>query len=143
MTEEQISRFFQRIDNLTTEHTPLFGKMNVHQMVCHCTDQIRLAIGTIRAEVYGQVHPEEIIALSRSDKTVPAPKGMGQVEGGGTKPTNLAEDLEILKQHISEFSKLDDNYNFQPHPYFGSYDKKQWKRLTAYHLDDHLKQFNV
>jgi hypothetical protein len=33
--------FLERIDNLSEKSTPKFGKMNVSQMICHCTDQIR------------------------------------------------------------------------------------------------------
>ncbi|HMB63798.1 MAG TPA: hypothetical protein VKN36_12040, partial [Eudoraea sp.] len=95
MTEEQITRFFKRIDQLTPEQQPLFGKMNVNQMVCHCTDQIRLALGTLLADEYGAVDPAEIISLARSNKTVPTAKGLGQVEGGGTPPTVLDNDIKI------------------------------------------------
>ena len=49
-------------------------------MLCHCADQIRLALGTIRAEEYGALTPEKVITLSKAGKTVPAAKGLGQVE---------------------------------------------------------------
>jgi len=143
VTEEQITRFFKRIDQLTPEQQPLFGKMNVNQMVCHCTDQIRLALGTLLADEYGAVDPAEIISLARSNKTVPTAKGLGQVEGGGTPPTVLDNDIKILKQHIRDFSKLGIDFDFKQHPFFGKYNKDQWTKLTRYHLDHHLKQFQV
>lgn len=88
MTEDQISKFFQRIDKLTLEHKASFGLMTVNQMICHCTDQLRIALGTMTLGDRGQVDPAEIIKLAKSGQPVPTPKGLGQVEGDGTKPTN-------------------------------------------------------
>lgn len=143
VNEDQITGFFKRIDQLTPGQQPLFGKMNVNQMVCHCTDQIRLALGTIVADEYGAADPAEIISLARSGKTVPTAKGLGQVEGGGTRPTGFDNDIKYLKQHILDFSKLDNDFDFKPHPFFGTYNKRQWTKLTLNHLDHHLKQFQV
>lgn len=131
MSEGQVQLYFQRIDKLNAGQHPLFGKMNANQMICHCTDQIRLAMGTKKSTEYGQVDPNQIILLSKSGKVVPTPKGLGQVEGDGTQPTNLEDDKEILKQHILTFSKLDNNFNCAPHPYFGEIDKKRWKELIV------------
>lgn len=143
MTEEQIKQFFERIDKLTLEHQPLFGKMNVNQMICHCADFFRMAKGSKKAMEYGQVDPNEIISLAKSGKSAPAPKGFGQVEGDGTKPTRLENDKKILKEYIREFSKLSDQYNYAEHPYFGQLNKKRWTGLAIYHLNHHLRQFQV
>jgi hypothetical protein len=143
MTEEQVGQYFQRIDKLDSDQPPLFGKMNANQMICHCTDQLRLAIGTKKSTEYGQVDPNEMILLAKSGKSVPTPKGLGQVEGDGTKPTNFENDIKILKEHILSFSKLDDNFSCGSHPYFGQIDKKRWASLMIYHLNHHLGQFNV
>jgi len=110
-------------------------------MVCHCTDFFRLALGHKMAEEYNVVDPKEIMALSLSGKTVPTPKGFGQIEGDGTLPTNLENDKIILKEFIFEFSKF--NGDFAEHPYFGMMDRKRWEELAAYHLNHHLKQFGV
>lgn len=143
MTEDQITKYFQRIDSLTLTQRPKFGTMNANQMICHCADQIRMALGSIEIGAYDTIKPEKVIELVQSRKTVPTPKGLDQVSGGGTLPTNFENDKKVLKQHISDFSKLEDTFDFKPHPYFGSYGKKQWVQLTIYHLDHHLKQFNV
>lgn len=112
-------------------------------MICHCTDQLRVAMGTKELFKSGQVDPNEIIAMAKSGKTVPTPKGMGQVEGDGTKPTQWDNDIKFLKEHIQAFSKLGDDFIYGSHPYFGQLDKKGWTRLALYHLNHHLNQFNV
>ena len=143
MKDEEIEIIFQRLDKLRSDSSPLFGKMNAHQMICHCTDQMRLVLGTFRAEEYGRLKAEEVISLSKAGKTVPAAKGLGQVEGGGTKPTIFENDIAILKQHVLDFSKLDEDFEFGIHPYFGNMNKEKWIRLTLYHLNHHFSQFGI
>ncbi len=143
MNEVQIKQFFERIENLTLESKQSFGKMNVNQMVCHCTDFYRMANGTKKANDYGKISPNDIIELVKSSKSTPAPNGFGQVEGDGTQPTDLKNDKRILKEHILEFSKLPENYKFTLYPYFGDIDRKRWNELELYHLNHHLEQFGV
>jgi hypothetical protein len=143
MSASDIENYFDRIDKLKANTKPKFGKMNVNQMVCHCTDQIRLALNTIKAEEYGGLTSKEVMLLANKGKTVPVAKGLGQVEGGGTQPTNLENDIVLLKQHILEFFELEKDFNFGAHPYFGKLNKEKWTRITNYHLNHHLSQFNV
>ena len=118
--------------------------MNVHQMVCHCTDQLRLAIGTIKPDKnYIKIDPKEIKILALAKKTVQTPKGLGQTEGGGTRPTTFENDKALLKAHLQEFINLSEDFEFAPHPYFGTFDKRRWSRLTIYHINHHLSQFNA
>ena len=143
MDTEQIELLFKRLDKLQEAKTPLFGQMNTNQMICHCADQIRLALGIFEAEEYGKMKPEEVIALSKLGEPVPTAKGLGQVEGGGTKPTTFKDDVKVLKQHIIEFSKIGEDFKFGLHPYFGSMSKEKWIRLTKYHLNHHFNQFGL
>ena len=117
--------------------------MNANQMLCHCADFFRMAKGTKKAEEYGKVDPDNIISLARSEKPVQAPKGFGQVEGTGTKPTKFENDKRILKEYILEFSRLTEDNILAIHPYFGKIDRKRWNGLAIYHLNHHLGQFNV
>jgi len=142
-TEEQIQDFTARIEKLDLSLQPKFGNMNVNQMVCHCTDFFRLAMGTKKALEYGVVDPKEVIALARSKKTVTAPKGFGQVEGEGTLPTNLEDDKKILKEHMLQFSQLDEDFTYPEHPFFGEIGRERWVELAYYHLNHHLRQFRV
>jgi len=143
MTEDNVKYFISRINKLKPEQKALFGKMNVNQMVCHCTDLLRVALGILKATEYDMVDPKEIILLSKSGKPVPTPKEFDQVEGGGTKPTTLENDKKVLKELLLEFSRLEDGFSYAPHPYFGKIGKKRWNEITAYHLNHHLEQFNV
>ncbi|MGX1928602.1 DUF1569 domain-containing protein [Flagellimonas sp. 2504JD4-2] len=142
-TEAIMQGFFSRIDNLSREEQPSFGKMNAHQMLCHCTDFFRMAFGQKKALEYGQVNPREITERAKRGETVPSPKGFGQVEGEGTKPMEFEEDKIKLKKFILEFVHLSEDYQFAPHPYFGNLSKEKWEKTAIYHLNHHLEQFNV
>ncbi len=143
MKSEEIENFLERIDKLQPGLQPRFGKMNVHQMICHCTDQLRLAMGRKKAIQDGRVNPLKILFLAKSGKTVPTPKDLDQVEGEGTKPVAFESDKLQLKEYILEFSKLPVDFEYAMHPYFGKISSQRWMGLVAYHLDHHLSQFGV
>ena len=143
MKQRKVDEFLFRIDQLTVDHKPSFGKMNVHQMVCHCTDFFRMAKGAKKAKQCGAVNPDTIKSLAKAGKTVPTPKGFGQVEGDGTKPTDFEKDKLVLKDCLVEFSTLPKEYEFAIHPYFGKMNRQSWIDLAVYHLNHHLEQFNV
>ncbi len=143
MNPAEIKKIIERIDTLRPDQKPLFGRMNAHQMICHCTDQFRLAMGTKVALEYGKVSTVKIMLLAKTGKTVPTPKGFGQVEGEGTAPSDFETDKRILKEHLLKYSNLDDDFDYPPHPYFGKINKKRWNDLVVYHLDHHLGQFGV
>ena len=143
LTEDQIQDFVKRIDKVNSDLKPKFGKMNVNQMVSHCSDFFRMAKGIKKAEEYGKVDPQEIIRMARARLNTPTPRGFGQIEGGGTTPTDLENDKNILKEFLLDFARLDKEYEFAEHPFFGNMNNQQWVDLAIYHLNHHLKQFGV
>jgi len=68
MEDNKLLQAFERIDQLNSESKPLFGKMNVHQMICHCTDFYRMANGTKKANEYGKLAPSEVVKIVKSGK---------------------------------------------------------------------------
>ena len=143
MTEDQLKHFFDRIDAVRIDQEPRFGIMNAGQMICHCADQIRMALGTKKAWEYGKADPKRIIRLAKEGKPVVTPKGFGQVEGLGTKSTDFENDKKILKEHILALLELPEDHEFALHPYFGELSKKRWLAMLEYHLEHHLSQFNA
>lgn len=143
MTDEKASQIILRIDKLSIVDKPSFGKMNSNQMICDCADFFRMAYGTKMAEEPCAISFDDIKVLKKEGKSVPAPKGFGQVEGGGTKPTNFENDKEILREFILKFIDLPEDFNFATHPIIGEMDYIGWSELAVYHLEHHLKQFNL
>ena len=76
MTQRKADEFLFRIDQLTVDHKPSFGKMNVHQMVCHCTDFYRFVLGLLKLEEQPTISAMEALLRAQSRETVPAPRSI-------------------------------------------------------------------
>ena len=71
---EKLLHFLTRIDSLTPNHKTKYGKMNVHQMVCHCKDFYRIALEELTLTETPKLSKEEVLILAKERKIVPAPK---------------------------------------------------------------------
>ena len=140
---EKLLHFLTRIDSLTPNHKAKYGKMNVHQMVCHCTDFYRIALEELTLTETPKLSKEEVLILAKERKTVPAPKDINQVAGKGTKPTNFQNDISLLKEKMTLFFNSPKKVEFPPHFYFGFLTRVQWNETSNYHLNHHLRQFNT
>jgi hypothetical protein len=138
----------RRINLLSVDSQKLWGKMNVGQMICHCTDQIKMAEGKFSIDFAGSLFltkvMKNLILLG-----LPAPKGkvktykeLDQFKKG-TKPTTFDNDRKLLISVIKNFENEYPAEKSVLHPSFGKMDKSQWGRLIYIHLDHHLKQFGV
>jgi hypothetical protein len=141
MTNEIKDGFVKRILSVSKDDNAKFGKMNVNQMICHCADQFRMMFGEIEGLHRQNVDAAKLMEMTRNKQTVPSPDGMGQVEGGGTKPTELESDKNTLLNYLNRFFDADADYKFSFHPFFGDLDKVRWERLVIHHLNHHLEQF--
>ena len=144
--EEDRNELVTRINNLSENDKRLWGKMNVNQMVCHITDQLRMSMEEIKTKYAGNKFKEtllkRLVLLG-----MPIPKGKAETateikQGeGGTPPTNLGNDINSLITQINKFESKFKNTQITKHPAFGNMNKDQWARLAYVHIDYHLKQF--
>lgn len=136
-----------RITSLNENSQRSWGKMNVNEMVCHCSDQIKMAVGIIPTKYIGNIFlntvVKHLILIG-----MPAPKGKVETipelkQGiGGTIPTSFEDDKKALLSLVKNFKVIVEQNPNQVHPAFGKMNTKQWSRLCYLHLDHHLKQFN-
>jgi hypothetical protein len=146
LTESVRRELTARVNNLSENDKALFGKMNCHQMICHSTDQIRMAIGEIKTGYIGNALTSTLLKYLIL-AGMPAPKGRIETVkelkqgAGGTKPVNFEADKKILSGLIDRFCVLYNSQNRIVHPAFGAMNKAQWGRLVYIHADYHLKQF--
>jgi hypothetical protein len=146
LNEDDKISLIARINNLSKTDKGLWGKMNVNQMVCHITDQLRISTNEIRTTYFGNILKEAV--LKRLVLCgMPIPKGKAETAkeikqgDGGTPPTNLRNDI---KSFITQIDNSDSKYKetqITKHPTFGDMNKKEWARLAYIHIDYHLKQF--
>lgn len=146
--EQNRNGIVARINNLTPEAKSLWGKMNVNQMICHCTDGLRGCLGELDGKT------DESNFLSRSlvkflvlyampiPKNVPTAKRVDQMQDG-TKPIDFESDRKTLLEFIEKMTSQPDNFAWSAHFKFGAMNRKEWEILSGKHLDHHLKQFGL
>lgn len=136
-----------RINSLNENSPSLWGMMTVNEMICHCSDQIKMAVGEKSTKYVGNILlnsvVKHLILLG-----MPAPKGkvetVPELKQGveGTKPTSMEQDKKTLMGYVQNFKNIIQKNSNVVHPAFGRMTTEQWARLCYIHLDHHLKQFN-
>lgn len=114
-------------------------------MVCHCTDQLRMALGELKTQDVSTFISRSILKPLVVANILKAPKGKVQTlaelnqEKAGTKPTQFEADKQLLFEYLAKF--IDSEGPFAAHGGFGKLNKDQWAKMIASHLDHHLSQF--
>jgi len=136
----------QRIKTLNPNHQPLWGKMNVSQMLNHCQRPLEVANGRLTFSEKPGFVKKMLFKLYKThmynDKlwkpNIPTVKDFRVEEA---KP--FAEEQQKLIEAINEFNKKDLNLHWPKHPFFGEFNTEQWGKMQYKHLDHHLRQFGV
>jgi Protein of unknown function (DUF1569) len=134
-----------RIDKLSPNSKPQWGKMDVAQMLAHCSSFQDIAMGhsfPVRGWL-GILIGNFVKPIFYNDKPL--------AQNMSTIPTILIVDekeseteKEKLKQKIITFQNNgSEKCTTHPHPFFGKLTSKQWGKGIYKHLDHHLKQFGV
>lgn len=134
-----------RIDKLSPNSKPQWGKMDVAQMLAHCSSFQDIAMGNSFPPRgwLGIIVGRFAKQIMYNDKTLP--------HNMSTIPTILiADDRELdaekekLKQKIITFQNNGpEKCTTHPHPFFGKLTSEQWGKGIYKHLDHHLRQFGV
>jgi hypothetical protein len=144
-TERQ--EIIARLNRLTPESKALWGKMSVGEMICHCLDGSKMALGEISPTDRSNFLTRSLVKYLVV-YLVPIPKGAPAApeinpHKTGTKPVNFERERRILIAEIEKFASLSDEDFNGKHHIFGKMTRNQWGRLGYKHLDHHLKQFGV
>jgi hypothetical protein len=147
--EKDRTELINRINTLGPDSKGNWGKMNVNQMLCHCSDAIRGSLGELGALV------DQSSFISRNlikplvlyvipiPKDVPTSKRVDQVNGTGTPPTDFESDRETLITLVERLAATPSDFEFGRHFKFGAMNRNEWGIMGAKHIDHHLKQFGV
>lgn len=136
-------QIIDRINKLTPHTKPLWGKMNVSQMLAHIQMPIRIAYGTHQPK--GSFLLRLIGPLFKSKLWDENP----YKQGLPTDPTFImtGSEREFEKEKTAVLDLLNkfnsENLVGEQHPVFGKLTKENWSKATWKHLDHHLKQFGV
>jgi hypothetical protein len=135
----------ERIERLRPDSPRLWGKMDVAQMLAHCSAALELATGDRKP-------PRLFIGrllgwLLRPGLTNDKPFK----RNGPTDPTFVvadARDFAVEKARLLDLiqrftNKGPEGAPTNPHSFFGHLTPTQWGASVAKHLDHHLTQFGV
>lgn len=144
--EKESQNAITRINSLSPQTQPQWGKMNVSQMLAHCNVAYEL--------VYTDKHPkpkgfQKFMIKLFAKNIVVGPKPYKK--NSRTAPMFLitdSRDFETEKRrlvdHLEKTQQLGTaHFNGKESHAFGPLSDKEWNILFSKHLDHHLGQFGV
>lgn len=134
-----------RIEKLSPDTTPEWGKMNAAQMLSHCQAPMDVAFGDLNLKsnfillLVGKMYKKKILAAPGFKKNSPTAPDFIRNEA-----CDFEQSKKDLIKKISRFSELGEKaIKTHKHPFFGTMKTEEWDLLQWKHLDHHLKQFGV
>lgn len=137
-----LNELVNRINRISETSKPKWGKMDVYQMLKHCTQWEEMMLGKKKykraflGRLFGKIALKDLIKdetpMKRSLPTLPEFKitGTGDVASEREKWIALVEE----HAHCSDLDFL--------HPFFGKITREQAGYIAFKHTDHHLRQFN-
>lgn len=145
LEKEAAEEVLTRIDQLQPAVRRLWGKMDVAQMMAHCSAALDMAsgnvilprifigrlIGPLIKPIYSNEKP-----FSKNNPTAPKLVVSDQ--------RDFQRERDQLKVKVRKFQDGGEAKCTQhPHPFFGSLTPYEWGRGMYKHLDHHLRQFGA
>lgn len=142
-------RFPELLKTISSNTPPLWGKMNLQQMVEHFSDYVKIASG--RTVVETIVTPQEHLAQARqfmmSDKAFRpnTPNPLMEAIPRSVRNASIEDAIAELEKEIDFFiSAFEQNNTLTTrNPFFGSLNYEENLQLLHKHAVHHLAQFGV
>lgn len=145
-SKEETQKMLSRIEKLTSETQPLWGKMNVAQMLAHCavtyelTDESKYkkpnALLKFFLKLFVKNSVVNEIKYPKNSRTAPYFLITDQRQ--------FEQEKKRLTNHITETQNLGEAFFDGKESYsFGKLTKAEWNNMFYKHLDHHLAQFGV
>jgi len=140
--KEEIVR---RLRTIRADSGRRWGRMSVHQMICHLSDSFLAVTGQRHVSPASGPLQRTVIkwialyAPFKWPQGVPTRPEVDQ-EAGGTKPSTFAADVTQLEMLVELITTRKGCFG-PTHPIFGKMSDTDWMRWAYLHLDHHLRQF--
>jgi hypothetical protein len=134
-----------RVQALTPDAPRQWGKMTVQQMLWHCAEAYKVALGDIQAgdksnwflrNVVRRVAFHTPMTWPKNGPTLPRFDALKQQPAVDREFITLRETVVALIQRVAT-SHLDRTV----HPAFGPLSQAEWQHWGWRHMDHHLRQF--
>jgi hypothetical protein len=138
-----LAAMLARLDALRPDSRRAWGKMDAAQMLAHCQQPLRVALGELKLKrmligfLFGRLAKKKLLA----------PKAWSQ--GMPTAPEFVVTDAREFAKEKAALRALVERFGNggpaaltkAPHPFFGKLTTDEWQALQWRHLDHHLRQF--
>ena len=144
--QDDVAEFIVRINRLTVDTKPKWGKMNVEQMLAHCNVTYEM--------VYDNIHPKpnafKRFMLKLIVKNIVV-NDKPYKSNSQTAPEFIIKDarkFELEKQRLIDYllktQQLGAKYfDGKESLSFGVLNQQEWNNMLVKHLEHHLSQFGV
>ncbi len=133
-----------RVDRLTPDTPPQWGRMSAGEMLAHCVEGMKMGLGELetrqrRGLLSRWPFKYVFVYWVRFPKGAPAPR---EVVTRG-RDVDWSGSVAALRDSFERFSSRRDQREWPVHPVFGTLSGRAWGALGWRHLDHHLRQFGV
>lgn len=143
--KEGTDEVLSRIETLRPDSQRQWGKMDVAQMMAHCSAAMDMASG--------QINPPRML-IGRLIGAMVKPIYTNEKPFSKNNPTDkklvvsdqrdFLREQQQLKIKVRQFHEGGENQcTRHPHPFFGPLTPQEWSRGMYKHLDHHLRQFGA
>ncbi|MGH9494293.1 MAG: DUF1569 domain-containing protein [Candidatus Sulfotelmatobacter sp.] len=143
--QEAVDQVIVRLDTLQPNTQRQWGKMDVAQMMAHCSATLEMASGRINpprifvGRILGPLVRPIYTNEKPFSKNSPTDKALVIAD-----QRDFLLEQERLKQTVRKFYEGGgEECTRHPHPFFGMLSPQDWSRGMYKHLDHHLRQFGV
>jgi hypothetical protein len=142
---DAVDEVIERIDKLQPTNSRQWGKMDVAQMMAHCSAALDLASGRLMRPraLLGRLIGPFVRPVFSNEKPFPrnSPTDEKLVFSDAR---DFHREQEQLKVRIRQFHQGGEaQCTKHPHPFFGALTPHEWSTGMYKHLDHHLRQFGV
>jgi hypothetical protein len=135
-----------RIQRLHPQSERRWGTMSAHEMLCHCSDLFRVALGEKDVPVKGALIHRTLMKWYAFYVPLRWPRNVRTLrevnpKKEGTSPGAFQADRAELVRLMDTLRAREGA--FPPHPLFGALSRREWMRWGYLHTDHHLRQFGT
>jgi len=142
---EAVDEMISRIDKLNAASQRQWGKMDVAQMMAHCSGSFDMASGRLNLPriLIGRLLGPLVKPIYTNEKPLSKNSPTDKKLVIADRRDFLSEQ-EQLKLKLRQFHQGGEaQCTRHPHPFFGALTAQQWSRGMYKHLDHHLRQFGA
>lgn len=137
------AEILRRVERVSPDLRPRWGKMNAEQMLGHLVASSKMAIGELECtpkKVFFRFAPLRQLIVY----WLPWPQGAPTaVELMISHPEEMARSKEEITRLLRAFAARENETKWPIHPAFGNLGRRGWGVLAWRHYDHHLRQFGV